>query len=270
MLDDGRLLAWRWVGDVSAPPILWLHGSANTRMSVSASGVHARMLAVDRPGFGRSSRCPGRGLRSVADDMDYLLDHLGVERVAVIGVSAGGPHALAFAACHADRVASVGVVSGACPLTPAERSGVVATNRVAGVAATQGWAALHDVLDGLRRRLLVDGDLSVLSDAAPEDLERMEDRADEADSRRLRAEALRQGAAGWTDEALAIMTAWDFDLDDVTATVTWWHGELDRTVPVSAARRVANRLPHCELIVVPNRGHKLGVRRVVVDHLLSV
>lgn len=203
----------------------------------------------------------------MADDLACLLDHLAIERIAVAGVSAGAPHALALAARHPDRVTCVAVASGACPLTPDERATVVDANVVAGEAAEHGWPAVYDVLVELRGRLLREGEVSVLSDAAPEDVERIEAHG-AGESRRLREEALRQGAEGWTDETLAVMSTWDFDPEDVTSTVTWWHGGRDRIVPLSAARRLTGRLPDCELIVLPNKGHKLGVRRAMIDRIL--
>ena len=70
-----------------------------------------RVIGIDRPGYGNAPAEPNRSLRSVAEGTAAVMDDLGVERFAVIGVSGGGPYALACGAFLPDRV--VAVVSGA-------------------------------------------------------------------------------------------------------------------------------------------------------------
>jgi len=47
----------------------------------------------------------------VADDVVAVADQLGVRRFAVLGMSIGGPYALACAVQHPDRVTAVGVAA---------------------------------------------------------------------------------------------------------------------------------------------------------------
>ena len=63
-----------------------------------------RVIGFDRPGYGNAPAEPNRTLRSVADATAALMDDLGAEKFAVIGVSGGGPYALASAAFLPDRV----------------------------------------------------------------------------------------------------------------------------------------------------------------------
>ena len=58
----------------------------------------------DRAGYGRSSRRRGRRVADAIDDVIAIADELGFDRFAVTGGSGGGPHALACAALHPDRV----------------------------------------------------------------------------------------------------------------------------------------------------------------------
>jgi pimeloyl-ACP methyl ester carboxylesterase len=71
-------------------------------------------LAVfDRPGFGGSTRQPGRTVADGARDVLTIADHLALDAFAVAGVSGGGPCALAVAAGAADRVTGCAtIVSG--------------------------------------------------------------------------------------------------------------------------------------------------------------
>jgi pimeloyl-ACP methyl ester carboxylesterase len=67
-----------------------------------------RMIGIDRPGYGNAPAEPNRSLRSVAEATAALMDDRGVDRFAVVGVSGGGPYALACGAFLPDRVVAVG------------------------------------------------------------------------------------------------------------------------------------------------------------------
>src|ERR1700710_2663108 len=97
-LPDGRRLAYSDHG--TGPAVLACHGTPDTRlqpaeMIAAAVGERLRLLTPDRPGFGRSDPLPGRTLTDWPADAAALLDALGLDRVAVIGGSGGGPYAIA-------------------------------------------------------------------------------------------------------------------------------------------------------------------------------
>src|SRR5262249_38687795 len=120
-LRDGRTLAWCEYGVPDGRPVLHFQGTPGSRYSRHAhedvyGRLGARRPVFDRPGYGASSRLPGRGISVVADDAAELLDHLGLETVHSSGGSGGGPHVLAFAAHHPARVVAATVVVGATPL----------------------------------------------------------------------------------------------------------------------------------------------------------
>ena len=260
-LPDGRTLAWRLWGEGEHRAVLRLQGTPGSRLSHHPNPALWRELGVcmlmgDRPGFGGSTRLPGRGLWAVADDLARLLDAHGLDRVPVVGFSGGGPHALALAARHPDRVEGVAVVVGAAPLVPDERARLVGVNAAGLEAADQGWEALHAYLAGIRERILADaGTRGILADAPPEDRKIMADPAWQRIDRANTREALRQGAEGWTDEVLALVREWDFEPANVQARVTWWHGADDANAPLSAARRVVAQIREGQLHVWHDQGH---------------
>ncbi len=80
------------------------------------SHPRARIISVDRPGYGLSSPQPNRTILDHAKDVDYLANHLGLDSYAVLGISGGGPYALACAAMlPADKLKAVSIIGGLGP-----------------------------------------------------------------------------------------------------------------------------------------------------------
>ena len=208
----------------------------------------------------------------MADDLAALLDHHGIDRIGAMGTSGGGPHVLALAARHPEKVSAVTVVVGASPLAPDEVARLVGVNAKGYSLAEQGWQQLHDFLAEVRVRLLGDeGMQGVLSDAPASDRKIMSDPAWQRMSRENLVETLRQGAEGWTDESMAMHAGWDFDPADVKASVTWWHGDDDMNAPLSAARRVVAQLHKVDLRIWHEEGHfaSLVHDQEIVEELLN-
>jgi pimeloyl-ACP methyl ester carboxylesterase len=93
----------------SGPVILLVHGwSIDHRSFMPQLAPLARELTVvtwDRRGFGRSTAVPD--INADVDDIDDIIDAMGVARVHLLGVSQGGRIALRYAATHPDRLASL-------------------------------------------------------------------------------------------------------------------------------------------------------------------
>jgi pimeloyl-ACP methyl ester carboxylesterase len=260
-LTGGRVLAWRWWGEPGGTPVLRIQGTPSSRLQRNPDptiqrDLGVRYLMADRPGYGGSTRKPGRGVADVTDDLVALLDAQRLDRVPVMGTSGGGPHALAIAARHPDRISAVSVVVGAAPLVPVEVDRLVGVNAEGYAAAAKGWQALYDVLVPVREQLLGQAGMQgVLHDAPPTDRAIMESPTWQRLSRENLAEALRQGAEGWADESLALNGNWDFEPRDVKTTVTWWHSEDDKNAPLSAARRIAAQLQSLDMHIWHGEGH---------------
>ncbi|MGV3760683.1 MAG: alpha/beta fold hydrolase [Actinomycetota bacterium] len=120
-LPDGRSLAYDDVGDPTGTPVVYLHGTPDCRLSRHpdddlARRVGVRLVAVDRPGAGGSSPHPGGGLVDLGRDLEALLDHLGIDRSALLGWSSGGLCALAAATVLGPRAPSVALVGTVPPI----------------------------------------------------------------------------------------------------------------------------------------------------------
>jgi pimeloyl-ACP methyl ester carboxylesterase len=108
MSDNQRILP-AFVDEGRGDPIVLLHAFPldgtmwdNERVELSRS---RRVVVPDLRGFGRSGKLPPPGsLDEHADDVARIMDHLGIERAAVAGLSMGGYIAFALARRHPHRL----------------------------------------------------------------------------------------------------------------------------------------------------------------------
>lgn len=100
------LVAWREAG--SDAPVVFLHGLGGTRTAwgpqLRGLSDRFRCIAWDMPGYGESAPLEPLTYAGIADRLVVLLDHLGLERASLVGLSFGGMHALHVALRHPDRV----------------------------------------------------------------------------------------------------------------------------------------------------------------------
>jgi pimeloyl-ACP methyl ester carboxylesterase len=155
---DGVILRGEQAGD--GPPIVLLHGLSATRRNVVQGSRHLikrgyRLIAYDARGHGASS--PGRSYEypELVDDLEAVLDHLGIERAALVGSSMGAATAMAFTLEHPERVAALVQITPA--YTGYARTGNVdgdSWERMASELERGGVDAFVDVAqpDGLRER----------------------------------------------------------------------------------------------------------------------
>jgi len=90
------------------PAVLILHGTIGgydqARVMAEILGTDAyQFIAVSRPGYLRTPLSTGKTFEAQADAYVALLDQIGIDKVAVIAVSGGGPSALHFALRYPER-----------------------------------------------------------------------------------------------------------------------------------------------------------------------
>src|SRR5262252_7876823 len=99
-IDRGeRVLQVRDAGDPGGAVVMYFHGTPGSRLDLSfgedlAARRGVRLVSFDRPGYGGSTPAPF-GLVSTGADAHAVADALGVAQFAALGVSGGGPGALA-------------------------------------------------------------------------------------------------------------------------------------------------------------------------------
>jgi pimeloyl-ACP methyl ester carboxylesterase len=268
-LADGRRIALDDRGASDGVPVLYCHGTPDSRLArhpddslTIAAGV--RLLAADRPGIGDSDPDPAATPASVADDLAALLDHLGVERAAVLSWSTGAIYALAFAGAHPDRCSQVVL---AAPLVPADAyddpavlDGADDSRRLFAdahrgmdpgeVGAELAPWLVPPVIDDATAREMMAGSIVALADIPGS-----------ADQLALAVRAsVAQGMAGVERDIAAQATPIGDLLDRITAPVAIHAGAADTVTPPVMAAWIGRRLG-TEPVVHDGVGHELAIRR---------
>lgn len=270
---DGRTLGFDDVGDPVGLPVLFVHGSPDSRRARHpddgiAARLGIRLVAVDRPGAGLSTPHRTGTVGSFADDVVELGEHLGIDRWQTYGWSAGSTFALAVAARHPDRVGAVAVAGGLVPFEAYATPGILddadgGRHLVAELGAEMGPAAMAEVAAPMLAPYPCDEDLArehVTESADPHrraDLAAVPGAVDAMAAGVL--DAVAQGLDGVTRDLELQVEPPDVDWSAVTAPVELWYGGRDTTAPPAFGRWWADRLPNANLVIDEEAGHLVAL-----------
>lgn len=278
-----RRMSFAEYGPRQGPAIVWMHGTPGARRQIPlevreyADRQGVRIIGLDRPGIGSSTPHLYPDLFDWTRDLEMVLDTLAVDTVRLIGLSGGGPYALAAGAAFPDRVHGVGVLGGVAPTrgTDAAEGGIiqlavalapflVAARVPLGVALTQGIRLVRPLagpaLD-LYAAVQPPGDKNLLS--------RPEFKA-------MFLDDLLNGSRFQTsapiNDLILFTRPWGFEAADVRVPVRWWHGDDDHIVPFRHGQHVVDRLPDATMSVIDGESHLggLGIARDVIETMMNL
>lgn len=247
----GRTIGYAEYGDSVGQPVVVFHGTPGTHrlgglFAPLAAERGIRLLAVDRPGYGEADPWPERRLADIGGVVAAVLDAAGVDSAGMVGFSGGGPHALAVAATHGDRVTSVDIISGSIPPTVGNQT--PAMQRFLGAMATstprlfgrlfsgQAWIASHV------------SPAVVFSQYTDREIETFDQRVVDLLTADF-VEAVGGSPQGVATEFRLLAQEWEFSVEAVDQPVRLWHGKGDTNVPLADAKRLSQRLPNSELTI---------------------
>lgn len=264
-LPDGRHLGYAEYGDPAGLPVMYCHGWPSSRYQAAflheeAREMGLRILAPDRPGLGLSDPLPGRGFADWPGDIAGLADALGIDHFRVIGISGGGPYALAICARLGSRVDRGAVICGAPPLGRKEdRSHMHWTYRSLAGMKSLRRVAVHGILPLSRWMISRGADhapMSWMMKSVPaRDREALHTKGGWDMVTRSYLEAIRRGPAGMLADGELYLGDWGFDPKDIQIPVRFWHGEADANLPCQVAKRLASTVPTAEGEWIEGEGH---------------
>ncbi|WBQ05985.1 alpha/beta fold hydrolase [Kribbella sp. CA-293567] len=270
-LPDGRRAQYWSGGDPDGSVVFFLHGCPDTRHAAYAGEAAARrtgvrLVAVNRPGYGLSDEAASDHL-SVAGDVAAVADLLGVARYGVLGMSLGGPYALACAVRDPSRVTAVQVVAspGEVPalVPPYHRDGLSVEQQefyelLARTPVEEAIELMRPEFETYVGKLALDSDDEEVArrfvaglDALDAEVAARQPVAELAASIR---EALTTSSGYLRDAAIAFRP-WLFRPEKINCPTTLWYGEHDTNASIRNGEWLAGRIPGAELLRRPGDGH---------------
>ncbi|WP_416840427.1 alpha/beta fold hydrolase [Haloferax sp. DFSO52] len=257
-LSDGRTLGYAETGAPDGDPVLAFHGIPNGRLGAAVFDqvgreLGVRIIAPERPGVGVSDPDPTRVLLDWPVDVAECLDALGIDAAPALGISGGGPYALACGAAAPERFPRVATCCGLGPVESATRP----LRLLLRGANYLPWAI--QAFLGVEVRS---------AKYAPE----------WTIERRVKASAPRDEAI-WRGDVGKLLVAsmpiacqehgtrsfvrdiqlsgrdWGFSLDAIDVPVGIWHGQADRINPVEMGVYLRDAIPTAEAYLYPDLGH---------------
>lgn len=241
---------------VERPTAFLLHGGpggdhSGFKPGYSPLAERMQLIYVDHRGQGRSARGPKETytLDNNVDDLEALRQHLGLDKVVVIGVSYGGMVALTYAARYPESVSHlVAVVT-----TPSYRF----LERAKAILAEKGneeqkrvgdilWAGAFEDEEQLLEYYRIMGPLYSLK-FDPE-------KAVESRARGIRSvDAINEGFGGF-------LRTYDVtgELHKVTAPTLVIAGRHDWICPVDQSEEIARLIPQADLRIFENSSHSVA------------
>jgi pimeloyl-ACP methyl ester carboxylesterase len=264
-----RRLGFAEFGPADGRPVVWLHGTPGARRQIpeavrlQADELGIRVVGIDRPGVGSSTPYRYGSLLDFATDLTRVADHLRIERFAIIGLSGGGPYALASCYALPDRVMAAAVLGGVAPTRgdDAPPGGFVGRMAPLGPLATAFRAPLSLGLTAFvwAVRPVASPAFELYARISPEGDQRVFARPE------IKAMFLddlltgsRRGMAAPVLDFLLFARPWGFSVRDITVPVRWWHGDADPIVPLAHGQHIVSLIPDAEIYVRPGESHLGG------------
>ena len=251
----------------TAPYVLQFHGTpgghdAGAAMGAAFAAAGYGLITPSRPGYLRTPIGSGRTMEEQADAAAALLDALEVERVAVHGVSGGGPASAQFAARHPDRAAALlltcAISAGFAPEVPKLAKFVLSSTGM----RLSGWLMRRFPRMALRQMVGTESTLS------PAECRREAERIARSSEMRDWVSALTGSTAPWEDRRVGFendmaqfrsIEASPLPLERIRCPAFILHGTADGDVPFSHAEQAHRRIPNATLHAPEGAWHLLWV-----------
>jgi len=236
----------------SGNPVLLIHGAGGGYdqglVMARLTNLNLQAISVSRFGYLRTPMPDNPDPASQADAHAALLDELGVEKSAIMGISAGGPSALHFALRHPERCSALVLMCAVTERMPLPYGLTIDKIRFLFSSEFAGWLLTNP----LRPILLTAAGVSpdVYRNLSSEE-------RDTIDEFVRSFPPITPKLKGVLNDAMQIPELADIPYEKIQAPALIFHAADDPLVPVITTQRTAERLSNAVLFEYPHGGHLL-------------
>jgi pimeloyl-ACP methyl ester carboxylesterase len=255
-LAEGSEIVQTQLGEIEVsvvgegPAVLSLHGTAggyDMGLAFCFPEEGFQFISVSRPGYLRTPLDSPKTPAEQADACAALLDELGIETAAVVGMSAGGPPSIEFALHYPERcwgLILVSAVSSPDPYRHIPPLYAPAVKAIISMIDFPIWLMTKSPIVPLAGAPKITDQLN----APPEKMERL---------RKLVGTAfpISQRADGIVNEVEQIRNLPAYPLEKIQSPTLVVHGDADRLVPFKQGQRSAEEIPNAEFLHIPGGSH---------------
>lgn len=275
-VGDDRQIAYCEYGDPQGKPVFYFHGTPGSRYEPALADPVAteygyRIIALDRPGMGRSDYVKGRRLLDWPQDVKEVARQLGIETFGVMGASGGGPYVLACSYGIPEQLEFAVLMGSWGPVAaePQLWQQMAPLDQFFGKLSKSaswilyvpfsllGYAAQWMSPQGFIN--LLESSMSAADKQLVEDQEMAQFFADDI------AEGFRQGVRGPADDAIILYGEWGFRVEDIETEIHLFHGEEDKFASYSYAVYFDEKIPQTKLYGYQGEGHLFIIAHLFAD-----
>ena len=260
-LRNGNKIGYAVYGNKKNFPIFYFHGWPGSRFELKNIPLKKEkcfLIALERPGYGISDPISDFKILDWPKIVIEIANKLKIKKFSIIGVSGGGPFALACAnTIENKRLKSIAVI---CALAPSKAEGMN-KGRV-GMLLNYGKKPFLSwlIINLLRASLLnsnLEKNFNRFKNRIP--LPKVDLKLFTIDrGKKLMEnfkEAVKHGTTGVHRDANLYSNDWGFKLKNIKRKIFIWHGDKDLTVPIITNNYYKKKLKNKEIFIKSNEGH---------------
>lgn len=263
-LSDGRKLSYLQFGKRNGHPVFYFHGAPSSclepllidREDFIEYGLH--IIAPNRPGIGQSDFQNNRNFHDWPNDILSLANNLKLDKFSVFGNSGGGSYVTACAAMIPERLLSAVVVSGGWQMNlPEAKKNLKFPFSMFWIVAEKLPFLLPFLLGTMKnspkeskekgfaqaKKMMPEPDYNAFIQY---------DRA-EVLARALDESLLSKKGVIW--DLRLYLKEFKFNLSEISFPITFFHGEMDKNMPVELVKKMVAQMPNAKLITYVNDAH---------------
>jgi len=258
-LPDGRILGYAEYGQPDGFPIIAMHGTpgarilgAFSRLEQIAQNISAkpfRIVVLERSGYGLSDPQPCRTIDNVVEDTAFFADSIGLEHFAIFGGSGGAPFVLACCQRLPHRVTKAAISAGVGPVYLPNLFENISDEEKAFLTDARGDS---EAIISFAKKAQADP-VGFIKELLAQSNEQVPAKIPDAFIQMI-VESTKT-PYGMIDDYRGFGQPWNVSFEDIRTPVQFWHSDADKSVPISHAEYLAEKIPGASLRRFHNLSH---------------